>query len=174
MKFTPGSRDVDMEAAIADSLIVREEHPILIRLVSGLQDASEPADFYRLQRQLLERTFARQKVTDELGQDIADTKQALHHLTSKRPLPKQDVQRTQALLKNQDVAERCCKAVTHALRCVGDGIAWKALRYDRGAISVLGSGKRVGRRADAKGLDAELEATAAHWWRTARLRSTTT
>jgi hypothetical protein len=132
VEFTPGTRDVDTEAAIADHIIVGEERPVLVSLVRALQQASEPADFYRLQR---------------------------------KPFPRAEVQRTQQLLDTQEFAERCCKAVTHALRCVGDGIAWKALRYDRAAISVLGSGKRVGRLADGKGLDAELEAVAEYWWK---------
>jgi hypothetical protein len=165
VKFTPGTRDVDTEAAIADSIIVGEEKPVLTSLVRALQDASEPADFYRLQRKLLTRTFARQQVWDELRAEIDDTKKHLRELTRARPLPKAEVQRTQELLARQELAGRCSKAVTHAVRCVGDGIAWKALRYDRAAISVLGSGKRVGRLADRKGLDAELEAIAEHWWK---------
>jgi hypothetical protein len=53
--------------------------------------------------------------------------------------------------------------VLHALRCVGDGIAWKALRYDRGAISTLGAGRRVGRLSAGRGLDAELRAADEYW-----------
>lgn len=165
MRFTPGSRDVDREVAVLDSLVVVEERPHVASLVAELQRAAEPVDYYRLQRKLLHRTYARQTVSDELRASIRDTKQRLHELTGVRPFPRDEVVKVQHLLANQELAERSCKAVAHALRCVGDGIAWKALRYDRGAISVLGSGKRVGRLATGRGLDAELQAMVEHWWR---------
>jgi hypothetical protein len=164
VKFTPGSRDVEREVAVLDGLIVTEERPHIASLVDELQRASQPADFYRLQRKLLRRSYARQVVSDELRGEIQQTKQRLKELTATRPLPGNEVRALQAVLANQELAERSCKAVTHALRCVGDGIAWKALRYDRGAISVLGSGQRVRRLASGRGLDAELEAMAEHWW----------
>jgi hypothetical protein len=44
----------------------------------------------------------------------------------------------------------------HTLRCLGDGIAWKALNYDRRAITVMGNARRVGRLASEDGLIAEL------------------
>jgi hypothetical protein len=42
---------------------------------------------------------------------------------------------------------------------------WKALRYDRLAITVLGQGRRVGRLAAGSGLDAELNAMGSFWER---------
>ena len=156
VRFTPGSRDVDREAAISDSLIVSEERPHIAAFVAKLHDASDAQHFQSLQDALLRRMLGRQTVTDELGADIRKTKQELRQLTAGRPLPRDEVSQLQAVLAKQELAERCCKAVAHVLRCVGDGIAWKALRYDRRAISILGSGKRVGRLADSRGLEAEL------------------
>lgn len=58
--------------------------------------------------------------------------------------------------------QRAVRAVMHALRTVADGIAWKALRYDRLAIAVLGRGTRVGRLALGVGFDTELGRLAAY------------
>lgn len=49
------------------------------------------------------------------------------------------------------------------MRCVGDGIAWRTLDYDRRAIAVLGDGHRVGRLADDVGLAAGLDAMDRLW-----------
>src|SRR4051812_41609049 len=123
MKFTPGSRDVDMEAAIADSLIIHEERPVITAMVRELQAAASPTDFYGLQHQLLTRAYARQQVTSELAGQIKNTKKRLGELTAQRPFPQTEVMRTQEQLANLELTERCCKAAAHALRCVGDGIA---------------------------------------------------
>jgi hypothetical protein len=53
--------------------------------------------------------------------------------------------------------------VHHLIRAVGDGLAWRALRYDRRAFTVLGEGERIGRLASAIGRDAELTALANLW-----------
>jgi len=54
-------------------------------------------------------------------------------------------------------------AVQHILREVGDGIAWRALRYDRPAFTILGDGVRVGRLASGVGLEAELSELGRLW-----------
>jgi hypothetical protein len=43
------------------------------------------------------------------------------------------------------------------------GVAWKALRYDRRAITILGQGQRVGRLARGVGREAELAVLARLW-----------
>ena len=67
----------------------------------------------------------------------------------------------QELLTRVGKQEITLKAVHHLIRAVGDGIAWRALRYDRGAFTVLGDGERVvARIASGIGRDAELTALA--------------
>ena len=49
-------------------------------------------------------------------------------------------------------------------RAIADGLVWKALRYDRAAITILGDGTRVDRLADdGIGLQAELDQLGALW-----------
>src|SRR5205823_254241 len=57
------------------------------------------------------------------------------------------------------------RGLQHALRRIADGLAWKALRYDRLAIAVFGQGRRVGRLAGGVGFDAELAAMESFWER---------
>lgn len=163
MRLTAGTRDVEREVAVLDSLIVTEERLPLERLVAQLQAAESPQEFYGLHDALLKRFYARQKVTDELRSEISVVRERLAAETAKRPVERDRVIPVQAELARLELAVQSCSAVTHALRCVGDGIAWKALRFERAAISVLGEGRRVGRLADAKGLDAEL-AMIDYWW----------
>jgi hypothetical protein len=161
--FTVSRRDISDEALILDSLLVANQRPHVLALIEALQAASTPAHFYSLQRSLLQRFFVVQAVTAELAEDIVDTKRRLATLTRGEPLALDAIRRVQEVLARQELTARTCKAIMHALRCVGDGIAWKTLRYDRGTISVLGQGQRVGRLADATGLDAELGALAECW-----------
>lgn len=159
-----GSSDVKLESAVADSLLVASARPRLADLVDELHRAKEPADYYRLQRALLRQTYANQQVADETRANLDSAKAALRGLTTRDPKPVASIKRQQRVVADLELALRCLKAIAHAWRCVGDGMAWKALRYDRAAISVLGSGKRVGRLTDRIGLDAELEAITERWW----------
>jgi len=44
------------------------------------------------------------------------------------------------------------EALLSLLRVIGDGLAWRALAYDRAAFGILGTGTRVGRLAADVGL----------------------
>lgn len=59
--------------------------------------------------------------------------------------------------------ESVASAIMHALRSIADGIAWKALRYDRMAIVTFGRGRRVGHLAFGTGLNNELAYRDAYW-----------
>jgi hypothetical protein len=159
-----GSTDVKLESAVADSLLVASARPRIAALVEELHRAREPSDYYRLQRNLLRQTYANQLVADETRGNLYLAKSALRGLTAQDPKPVLRIKQQQRVVADLELALRCLKAIAHAWRCVGDGMAWRALRYDRAAISVLGSGKRVGRLADRIGLDAELEAITERWW----------
>lgn len=71
-----------------------------------------------------------------------------------------ELQRQLTLLKLQ---QRVTRALRHATRTIADGVAWKALRYDRMAIAVLGQGRRVGRLALGIGFDTEAAMLKAYW-----------
>jgi hypothetical protein len=66
------------------------------------------------------------------------------------------------VLQRMDKAARVQIALAAHVRAITDGLAWKALGYDRAAITVLGRGVRVDRLADdGVGLQAELVALGA-------------
>lgn len=55
------------------------------------------------------------------------------------------------------------QALRHAFLAVGDGIAWKILRYDRAAVTVLARGTRVARFARGIGFESEVRAIEQIW-----------
>src|SRR4051812_2601519 len=87
----------------------------------------------------------------------------IRELAGEEPRLIEAIQEQQRLLERVVNQETTLKAVHHLIRAVGDGIAGRALRYDRRAFAVLGEGERVGRLASGVGRDAELAALANLW-----------
>jgi hypothetical protein len=164
VKVTFGSTDVQHEVALAESPLLVSARPLLTQMVGALQEASDPLDYYRLQWQLRQQLFAAQVVTKDTGVEILQLKRQLSEAVSTSDFSRSEISRLQGLVSRYKLAERSCKALMHALRVVADGMAWKTLGYDRAGIAVLGTGRRVGRLTDARGLDAELREIAEHWW----------
>ncbi len=71
--------------------------------------------------------------------------------------------RPQAILEYAKRERKVSNALLHAFRVIGDGIAWRALGYDRAALTILGEGVRVGRLAAEIGRDEELAQLEALW-----------
>lgn len=163
MRVLLSRRSIREEVAALDSPLVEDERPQLAELIRALQRAGTPPDFYRLQEALRRRFFVFQRTLGELRSEVAASGTRLRRLTSLEEKPLAAIRQTQAVLGRQKLAERAIKMIMHALRCVGDGIAWKTLHYDRAVLSVLGQGRPVGRLADGQGLDAELAAIAGFW-----------
>ncbi|MBA3734969.1 MAG: hypothetical protein H0W90_07210 [Actinobacteria bacterium] len=92
-----------------------------------------------------------------------EIRRRIRELASERSKPIESIQEHQALLGRVVNEEATLKAVHHLIRAVGDGVAWRALSYDRRAFNVLGDGERVGHLAYGIGRDAELTALAALW-----------
>src|SRR6266487_1170678 len=92
-----------------------------------------------------------------------EIRRLIRELACAEPKPIEAIREQQVLLDRVVNQEATLKAVHHLIRAVGDGIAWRALRYDRRAFTVLGDGERVGRVASGIGLDAELTALATLW-----------
>jgi hypothetical protein len=59
--------------------------------------------------------------------------------------------------------ERVQKALQHETRVVADGLAWRAMDYDRTAITVLAGGQQVGHLALGPGFDEEVKRLEELW-----------
>jgi hypothetical protein len=80
------------------------------------------------------------------------------------PKPLDAIRAEQEALARLEKAARVQVALAAHTRAIADGLVWKALRYDRAAISVLADGTRVDRLADdGVGLQAELDELGALW-----------
>lgn len=117
-----------------------------------------------LHRDVLIQFGARQSAADDvLPKARSATRARIAELAGRQPKPLKLIKEQQELLKRVARQELVADAMQHTLRQIGDGIVWRALRYDRRAITVLGDGHRVGRLADGIGLDAELAELGRLW-----------
>jgi hypothetical protein len=122
-----------------------------------LQRASTTGEWVYLHRDLLIEFGARQQAIDEtLPAAKATVATAMRELARREPKPIEALKNRQEILERIKRQELVATASQHTLRQVCDGIAWRALQYDRRAFTILGEGHRVGRLASGVGFDAEL------------------
>lgn len=164
MSFRPDPKVIDAELAILNDSITAEERPQLVAFIEQLQAATTPDDFFELHRELLVRYWARQRVREELNQERAATQQRLRELVQADPKPLDEIKGAQRKLALAERQDRVQVALAAHLRAIADGLVWKALQYDRSAITILSRGTRVDRLADdGVGLQAELNAIGELW-----------
>lgn len=131
-----------------------------------MQTAANAGDWVDLHRDLLIEFGARQDAADEsLPAARHSVRAKIRELAQQEPKPLDDIRVQQEILERVGRQELVARASQHALRQVGDGFAWRALRHDRRAISILGAGERVGRLAQGVGRSAELAALGDLWER---------
>lgn len=161
--FAP-PKEIAAEERLLNEQLYQQARPTIVDLVSALQRAREPHDLFALHRRLLIEFAARQRATSEtLPSAKASITAEIADLATKQPKPLDAIRELQARLDLVERQERVAAALQHALRVVADGIAWKALGYDRAAIALVGRGRRVGHLSSGIGLQAELEAIG-HLW----------
>jgi hypothetical protein len=152
----------DQQAIAAEQQLLNEpsyqgERDKVVAFVKRLQRARNAEDFVYLHRDVLIEFGARQDAADEvLPQARANTRAEIAELARQNPKPIAEIQEKQEVLKRIERQGYVAKAMQHTLRQLGDGIAWRALKYDRRAFTILGDGQRVGRLAQGVGGEAEL------------------
>jgi hypothetical protein len=146
------------ELEIINDPATAREQSVLVELVSQLHAASSATDLFALHTKLLARYLARQRFRGELELDKSKVESEIQELAAQTPKPIDDLRARQEELKHLRTAERVQVALGAHTRALADGVVWKALGYDRAAITVLGRGTRVDRLADdGVGLQAELD-----------------
>lgn len=162
-KFELNQKAYAAEEPLLGDELYQAEREHIVRFLTQLRAAESAQDFTELQLRLLGRTKARQELAAELDVAMDQVKIELAALVGQDTKPVEELraaQRRLALLRHQ-------RSVSDALRwlllTIGDGMVWKALGYDRGAITVLGQGERVARFAAPAGFNAEIQAIEALW-----------
>jgi hypothetical protein len=150
------------EPLLGDELYQAEREHI-VRFLAALRAASTAEEFTGLQMGLIGRTKARQELAHRLRDAMDAVKSALSALATEEPKPIERLKATQHRLAVLEHQRRVSEALRWLLVTIGDGMAWKALGYDRGAITVLGQGDRVAHFADPAGFNAEINAIEALW-----------
>jgi hypothetical protein len=161
--FELNKRNVEEELRILNDPLYRGERPKIIELISLLQQASTPADYFELQRRLIIEARARQTLQREIRDAHAATGERIRELATQDPKPIDALKEQQCQLDLRNHQERVSEALRFTLMTIGDGMAWRVLGYDRGAITVLGRGERVARFAEGSGFEAEAQAISDLW-----------
>jgi hypothetical protein len=161
--FQPSPGEFAAEERLLNEPIYKKARDKIVEFIKQLQAARKPEDYVALHRSVLAHFIAYQETADDAIALRMEVRSRIRELARREPKPIDDIQEQQALLDRVANQEATLKAVHHLIRAVGDGIAWRALRYDRRAFTVLGEGERVGRVASGIGRDAELTALANLW-----------
>ncbi len=157
----PDTRAIKEEGRVLANQFYREARPRILEHLNRLQSATSLDDLFEAQRALLVESGARQNVEATLLPQRKALESEIREVvaTSDR-MRLIELQRRLAELK---LAQKVFPAIHHALRTIADGIAWKALRYDRLGIAVLGRGRRVGHLASGVGFATEMNWIEAYW-----------
>ena len=163
MIFQPSTRKFAAEEQLLNEPTYKKARDKVVEFITRLQAAHSPEEYVELHRGVLAHFIAYQEAADEAGAQRIAIRRKIRDLARNEPKPIEAIQEQQALLERVASQETTLKAAHHLIRAVGDGIAWRALQYDRRAFTVLGDGERVGRVASGIGRDAELTALANLW-----------
>jgi hypothetical protein len=161
--FQPSAPEFAAEERLLNEPIYMKARDKIVEFIKQLQAARRPEDYVELHRSVLAHFIAYQETADEALAQRMEIRRRIHELAHEDSKPIEAIQEQQVLLDRVVNQTTTLKAVHHLIRAVGDGIAWRALRYDRRAFTVLGEGERVGRVASGIGRDAELTALASLW-----------
>ena len=124
--------------------------PLVGSLVHRLQKLKAPTDFYEFQRDLFGHLYA----ADEWRAQCAEIELLLRGGSDCDPSWKNVDWRLERI-----VADRICRQ----LRCVGDGLAWKAMAYERHLIVALGHNRSNPNLFGKEGLGCELRVVQDSW-----------
>lgn len=161
--FRIDKKMVDAELRLLRDDVYAEERVHVLDFVTRLQAARTAQDYFDLHIKLLGRMRARQQVLGEVRDEMTKVNGRIRELAKDRAANRDALRREQEMLDRLRHAAEVQSALRFALLNVGDGLAWRALDYDRAGITVLGDGKRVAWLADKDGFDAEVVAIDQYW-----------
>jgi hypothetical protein len=160
----PSQDELRAEERLLNEPLYQDLRPRIVSFIERLQCAATPKEWVDVHRELLIEFGARQDASDEtLPRAKGEVATSIAELAKQTPKRIDQLRAKQEVLDRIKRQELVAKASQHTLRQIGDGMAWRALAYDRRAITILGEGTRVGRLAQGIGRDAELLELARLW-----------
>lgn len=160
-RIDPGR--VFSEIAATQDDYFRERRDEFVLWVRGLQAASTPREFMRLQLELRDRFAGRQAGIREVNDRLEADKSELKRLARTNPRPLKQLAELQERIQIRERLIIRENVIQHVSRCLADALAWRATGYDRAFFTVMGQGVRVGRFADETGAGPERQAAQQAW-----------
>ncbi len=161
--FVITKKVLEQEARILGDELYLKERSVLLEFIEQLRGAESSQDFHALHISLIGRAKARQEVADEIKAAKSQHALRIKNLVKQTPKPIGEISAEQRHLEFRDHQLRVNGALRWLTLTIGDGLAWRALNYDRAGMGVLGQGERVARFADKAGFDAEANQIGALW-----------
>lgn len=155
----PNKKRLALELAILNTPLYQEARDPFVGYVSRLQRAETASDLRLLQRDLIFDINGRQRAMAEvLAENGPELAARLKELSKQSPKPKAKLRDVQAQLESLKLVEEVARSLQHATRTLVDGLVWRAMNFDRPAISILGKDRAVAYHADEAGFMAEMAA----------------
>ena len=120
----------------------RDEYLALVQL---LQRAQTRTDYMRLQIAVRDRFAGMQHGMAEIRPLLEQDKAELRRLAPMKPQSRDAVAELKRRITIREQVALRNNVLLHVLRCIADGMVWRATGYDRALFSILGDGQRVGR-----------------------------
>ncbi len=160
----PHQRELQAEEGLLNEPLYQDLRPRAVDFIERLHQAERPDQWFDLHRDLLIELGGRQAAIDAtLPEARRRVRAEIRELAGRQPKPIDEIRAQQTILERVGRQELVAQAIQHTLRQIGDGIAWRALGYDRRAFTILGEGERVGRLAAGVGFDAEIDELGRLW-----------
>jgi hypothetical protein len=154
LKAGQGLRGLDPETLerVARHPLQRANIARINELLGWFDSCVSPEDLYEFQRDLYESVF---EIETRRGACSQAVKRLRRGQSVQAEVPDLPAGSDATALTTWEFEVFMCERLARQLRCVGDGLAWKAFRYDRRFLMVLSRNDLPGPLVDKEGLSYE-------------------
>jgi hypothetical protein len=156
--YRPNQDELAREQRLVNDERWQDERQWLNEFLPRLDRASTGDELFAAHVSLVARLRARQDHIVKLRERSTELASERSELARIRPKPVSELRAVQAELTDVEWEAAVHRALYWLSLDLGDALAWRSLRFDRAAISVLGMGNRVAWLSSGRGWDAEIAA----------------
>jgi hypothetical protein len=149
------------DSQIRQHPVWRSEAEFVTAFVSRLRSATAPEDYFRLHEALLVRFLGTQTGIRDLRAQHGQMRGALRE--ARETGESVQVREQSDLIGAIKWYEESASALLSIYRSLADAMVWYCVEFNRGAITCLGDGERVGWLSDGSGLESELSELHSRW-----------